>query len=328
LGLYAHRRPATAGKLEPKTKLEEKSAAKAERKSATAASGASDERAFQLYGAMLLMRRFDERAAARGWCDPAHAALFRGEEAASGGAILALGKGDYVVSAYREHGHRIAAGADAKIATAYRCGKIAPDAIRQADDDLHFAGGSALASGAMAVAVGLGLALAYRETRHAVCCIFGDEMLAQGAFHEALNLAALWNLPVVFVCENNFHPMGTLADNAVCQEELYRLAASYKIPGTRVDGMEVIEVHAAAAEALERARAGAGPTLVEAVTYRPRDSPAENRIALERDPIATVRRRMIDQGRRAAARLDQIDREVERILDDAAAFADRLAPCR
>ncbi len=199
------------------------------------ASSVSAERACELYRAMQLMRRFDERAAALGQRDPAHASLYRGEEATSAGAILALVKGDYLASAYRGHGHRLAAGADAKIATAYRSGKISRDAIADADADLHFSD----APDALGIAIGLGLSIAYRETQHAVCCIFGDDLLSQGAFHEALNLASLWNLPVVFVCENNFFAMGTITDNAVFQERLHQLAAPYKMPGTRVDGMEV-----------------------------------------------------------------------------------------
>lgn len=284
----------------------------------------STERAFDLYRAMRLTRRFDERAADFGWSDSAHATVYQGEEATSAGAILALGKGDYLVSAYREHGHRIAAGADAKIAIAYRSGKISHDAIAEVDANSRFAAG---APDALALATGIGLSIACQEARHAVCCMFGDEILPQGAFHEALNLASLWSLPVVFVCENNFSAMGTMTDNAVCQEELYRLAAAYKMPGTRVDGMEVLEVHAAVAEALERARAGEGPSLVEAVTYRPISSPGD-RIALERDPIATTRRRMIDQAAGAAARLDQIDLDIERVLAEAGAFANSLPLCR
>ena len=283
----------------------------------------STQRAFELYRAMRLMRRFDERAAALGPSDPTHASLYRGEEATSAGAILALGKGDYLASEYREHGHRLAAGADAKIAMAYRCGKISRDAISEVDADLRFAH----TPGALALATGLGLSIAYDEAPHAVCCIFGDELLSQGVFHEALNLASLWTLPVVFVCENNFFAMGTLTDNAVCQEELHRIAASYKMPGTRVDGMEVLEVHAAVALALERARAGAGPSLIEAVTYRPSGSRGEQ-IAHERDPLATTRRRMLDQSGGAAARLAQIDADIEQVLDEAAAFAASLPPCR
>ncbi len=272
---------------------------------------------------MLLMRRFDERATALGHDDPAHANLYRGEEATSAGAILALSKGDYFASAYREHAHRLAAGADAKIATAYRSGKISRDAIAEADADLHFSE----APDALGIAIGLGLSIAYREIQRAVCCIFGDGLLSQGAFHEALNLASLWNLPVAFVCENNFFAMGTITDNAVFQERLHQLAAPYKMPGTRVDGMEALEVHAAVTEALGRARAGEGPSLVEAVTYRPRGAHGD-RIAPERDPIATMRRRMIDEGGIAAARLDQIDGDIERLLDEAAAFAGNLPPCR
>ncbi|MHB8384154.1 MAG: thiamine pyrophosphate-dependent enzyme, partial [Candidatus Binataceae bacterium] len=202
------------------------------------------------------------------------------------------------------------------------------DAIAEFDADLHFAAGATVASHSMAIAAGLGLSITYNEEQRAVCCIVGDDVLSQGAFHETLNLASLWNLPVVFVCENNFFAMGTLTDNAVCQEELHRLAASYKMSGIRVDAMEVLEIHAAAVDALERARSGAGPSLIEAVTYRPNGSPEENRIALERDPIATARRRMIDQSDDAQARLDQIDHEIERVLDAAAAFAHSLPRCR
>jgi TPP-dependent pyruvate/acetoin dehydrogenase alpha subunit len=296
---------------------------KAAEKSESNESAVSAERAFELYRAMQLMRRFDERAAALSLIDPTHASLYRGEEATSAGAILALVKGDHLASSYRGHGHRLAAGADAKIATAYRSGKISRDAIAEADADLHFSD----APGALGIAIGLGLSIAYRETRQAVCCIFGDDLLSQGAFHEALNLASLWSLPVVFVCENNFFAMGTISDNAVCQERLHQLAASYKMPGTRVDGMEALEVHAAVAEALGRARAGEGPSLVEAVTYRPGGS-QEDRIAPERDPIATIRRRMIDRADDAAARLDQIEGDIERLLDEAADFAGNLPPCR
>jgi len=296
---------------------------KAAEKTETNASDVSAERDCELYRAMQLMRRFDERAAALSYNDPSHASLYRGEEATSVGAILALGKGDYLASAYRGHGHRVAAGADVKIATAFRSGKISRDAIADADADLHFS----YSPDALAIAIGLGMSIAYRETQHAVCCIFGDDLLSQGAFHEALNLASLWTLPVVFVCENNFFAMGTITDNAVCQERLHQLAASYKMAGTRVDGMEALEVHAAVTEALGRARAGEGPSLVEAVTYRPRAS-REDRIALERDPIATLRRRMIDRDGNAAARLDQIDAEIERLLDEATVFAGNLLPCR
>lgn len=297
---------------------------RAEKPSGANTAAISAERAFELYRAMRLMRRFDERAVTLGLADSNHATLCRGEEATAAGAILARAKSDCIVSAYRAHGHRIAAGADAKIAMAYRRGKISRDAIADADADLHFVGGT---PDALAIATGLGLSIAYREAQRAVCCIFGDEILSQGSFHEALNLASLWTLPVVFVCENNFFAMGTITDNAVCQEQLHRLAASYKIAGTRVDGMEVLEVHAAVAEALARARAGEGPSLVEAVTYRPGGAHGD-RIALERDPIATTRQRMIDQAGDAAARLDQIDGEIERLFDEATIFAESLPPCR
>ena len=162
-----------------------------------------------------------------------------------------------------------------------------------------------------------GLSILYKEEPEVVCCFFGDGALPQGAFHESLNMASLWKLPVIFICENNFYGMGTMVQNAICQEELYRFAEPYKMPGVRVDGMDVLEVYRAATEAAAHAREGDGPSLIEAVTYRFRghsmSDPAEyrsrreERIWQERDPIKNLRRKMLHDGRanRSAPRRDR-----------------------
>jgi TPP-dependent pyruvate/acetoin dehydrogenase alpha subunit len=182
------------------------------------------------------------------------------------------------------------------------------------------------------IATGLGLSINYREEAEVVCCFFGDGAVPQGAFHESLNMASLWKLPVIFVCENNFYGMGTMVQNAICQEELYRFADPYKIPGVRVDGMDVIEVYAAVSEAAARAREGKGPSLIEAITYRFRGhsmsdpaeyrSKREERIWQERDPLKRFRILLMHERRLAPATLDAIDQEVTAVVDDAVKFAD------
>jgi len=186
--------------------------------------------------------------------------------------------------------------------------------------------------GGLPLADGLALSIQYKEEQEIVCCFFGDGALPQGAFHESLNMASLWKLPVVFICENNFYGMGTLVQNAICQEELYRFAEPYKMPGVRVDGMDVLEVYTAVAEAAARAREGDGPSLIEAVTYRFRGhsmsdpgeyrSKREERIWQERDPLKRFRRKLLVERRITDARLNQIEEEVNAEIEDAVKFAD------
>ncbi|MGH7813073.1 MAG: pyruvate dehydrogenase (acetyl-transferring) E1 component subunit alpha [Candidatus Binataceae bacterium] len=293
-----------------------------------------------LYRRMTLIRQFEEKTAemysrgkVTGFCH-----LYAGEEAVAVGAISALNDKDYVVSTYREHGHCIAKGADPRVVMAELFGKETGishgrgGSMHLFDPDLRFMGGYAIVGGGLPIAAGLAFSVKYNEGPEVVCCFFGDGALPQGAFHESLNIAALWNLPLIFICENNFYGMGTLVQNAICQEELYRFAEPYKIPGVRVDGMDVLEVYGAAMEAVARARNGDGPSLIEAVTYRYRGhsmsdpaeyrSKREERIWQERDPIKNMRRRLIGERQVAEARLDEIDREVAAQIEDAVKFAD------
>ncbi|MGH7907490.1 MAG: pyruvate dehydrogenase (acetyl-transferring) E1 component subunit alpha, partial [Candidatus Binataceae bacterium] len=294
----------------------------------------------ELYRRMTLIRRFEDKVAEMytrgkitGFCH-----LYAGEEAVAGGAIYALYDKDYVVSTYREHGHCLAKGATARSVMAELFGRSTGishgrgGSMHLFDPARRFMGGYAIVGGGLPIAVGLGLSIAYKEEPEVVCCFFGDGALPQGAFHEALNMASLWKLPVIFICENNFYGMGTLVQNAICQEELYRFAEPYKMPGVRVDGMDVLEVYEATLEAAARAREGDGPSLIEAVTYRFRGhsmsdpveyrSKREERIWQERDPIKRLRRRMLNEHRTTEAKLEAIEQDVTAVIDDAVKFAD------
>jgi pyruvate dehydrogenase E1 component alpha subunit len=294
----------------------------------------------EIYRLMSLIRRFEDKVAEMytrgkitGFCH-----LYAGEEAVAVGAIHGLYDKDYVVSTYREHGHCLAKGASARVVMAELFGKSTGiskgrgGSMHLFDPVLRFMGGYAIVGGGLPIATGLGLSIAYRGDPEVVCCFFGDGALPQGAFHESLNMASLWKLPVIFVCENNFYGMGTLVQNAICQEELYRFADPYKIPGVRVDGMDVIEVYAAVSEAATRAREGKGPSLIEAITYRFRGhsmsdpaeyrSKREERIWQERDPIKRFRNLLLHERRVAPGVLERIDQEESAVVDDAVKFAD------
>ena len=296
----------------------------------------------ELYRRMTLLRRFEEKVAglhSRGKI-PGHFDLYAGEEAVGVGAICALDLVDHVVSTYRQYGHCLAKGAAPRAVMAELFGKQTGisrgrgGAMHLLDRDLRFVG--AIGAGGLPIAAGLALAVQYQAGPEVVCCLFGDIALSQGAFHEALNLASVWKLPIVFICENNFYGMGTFIDNSVCQEELYRFAEPYKMPGVRVDGMDVLNVYAALKDALVVARAGDGPSLIEAVTYRfrgaSRSNPGEDRAAREqliwreRDPIMNLRRRLLGEQSVAEATLDQVDHEVDATIDDAVKFAEESEP--
>ena len=293
-----------------------------------------------LYRRMVLIRRFEEKTAEMysrgkitGFCH-----LYAGEEAVAVGAISALYDKDYVVSTYREHGHCLAKGSSPRAVMAELFGKATGlsrghgGSMHLFDPNMRFMGGYAIVGGGLPIATGLGLSVRYREEPEVVCCFFGDGALPQGAFHESLNLASLWKLPVVFICENNFYGMGTMVQNAICQEELYRFAEPYKMPGVRVDGMNVLDVYRAATEAATRAREGDGPSLIEAVTYRFRghsmSDPAEyrsrreERIWQDRDPIKNLKRKLLNDNRVTEARLGEIDQEVTAVIEDAVKFAE------
>jgi pyruvate dehydrogenase E1 component alpha subunit len=234
------------------------------------------DRAVALLRAMVLIRRFEEKSAElytvgkiRGFLH-----LYIGEEAVAVGAMQALTRDDNIVATYREHGQALARGVPAGAIMAEMYGK-ANGCSRGRGGSMHlfdvsrrFYGGHAIVGGGLPVAVGLALADAMQRRTAITACFFGDGAVAEGEFHESLNLAALWRLPVLFLCENNLYAMGTALARHQAQTDVVRKADADGVPGEAVDGMDVLAVEAATRHAVEAVRAGEGPRLVELRTYR------------------------------------------------------------
>ena len=233
----------------------------------------------ELYGlleSMLLIRRFEERCVElysatkiRGFLH-----LYIGEEAVAAGAMRALGPGDAVVSTYREHGHALARGVAAGRVMAELYGKCEGSSggrggsMHIFDAATRFYGGHAIVGGGLPVAAGLALADKLSDRRRVTACFFGDGAVAEGVFHETMNLAALWKLPVLFLCENNLYAMGTRLERYESQPDLHLKAESYGLPARVVDGMDVLAVRDASRDAAAAVRAGGGPRFLELRTYR------------------------------------------------------------
>lgn len=225
---------------------------------------------------MLRIRRFEERCAElyglgkiRGFLH-----LYIGEEACAVGAVRALEPEDAIVATYREHGHALVRGIPAGAIMAEMYGKQEGcsggrgGSMHLFDARTRFYGGNAIVGGGMPLAAGLALADKLLERNRVTACFFGEGAIAEGAFHESMNLAALWRLPVVFFCENNFYAMGTALSRSESQTDLCAKAASFKVPTLRVDGMDAVAVHEGAKEAVRQVRSGQGPFFVEFQTYR------------------------------------------------------------
>ena len=231
----------------------------------------------ELYSRMLLIRRFEEACARlymqgkiRGFLH-----LYIGQEAIAVGSISSLEPEDYVVSHYRDHGHALAKGMDPDVIMAELFGKATGcsggkgGSMHLFDVTKKFLGGYAIVGGQLPIAVGLALSIKYQRGTGVVLCFFGDGAVNQGEFHEALNLASIWKLPVVFMLENNLYGMGTHVDQTHAGgRDIYLVAESYKIPAAQIDGMDLVAVKDAVGEALTKVRAGGGPVFLEAMAYR------------------------------------------------------------
>ncbi len=238
--------------------------------------GFERERGLRLLREMLRIREFEDRCAElygaghiRGFLH-----LCDGEEAIAVGVMQVLGPGDAIVSTYREHGHALARGIAMGPLMAELYGKRTGcsggrgGSMHVFDAATRFYGGNAIVGGGLPLAVGLGLAEKLRGTRNVSACFFGEGAAAEGEFHESMNLAALWRLPVLFICENNLYAMGTALARSESQTDIQAKAAAYDVRAAAVDGMDVLAVEQAAREAVEQARAGRGPVLLEMRTYR------------------------------------------------------------
>lgn len=230
----------------------------------------------QMLRDMLLARAFEERAAEEYTLGniAGFLHLYPGEEAVAVGVLHAAEPADYVVTTYREHVHALVRGISANAVMAELFGKKTGcsggmgGSMHLFDRERRFMGGYAIVGETFPVATGIGYAIALRDLPEAVICFFGDGAVNQGAFHESLNMAALWKLPVLFVCENNHYQIGTEIHRHSAVVEVYKRAAGYRIPAQRIDGMDVLAVHRATQEALAQIRAGNGPQLLECETYR------------------------------------------------------------
>ncbi|SNR91148.1 pyruvate dehydrogenase (acetyl-transferring) E1 component subunit alpha [Actinomadura mexicana] len=292
------------------------------------------------YRQMLLIRRFEERAARAyteakigGYCH-----LNLGEEATVVGLMAALRPTDYLFTNYREHGYALAKGIGAERVMAELYGRSTGvskgwgGSMHLFDAEARLLGGYGIVGGQVPLAAGAALAVSYKGGDEVVMCQMGDGTTAIGAFHESLNIAALWNLPVVFVVINNGLGMGTTVENSAAEPELYRRGAAYRTESLRVDGTDVLAVRDAARTAVERARAESRPYLLETVSPRLKGhsvvDPARYRSKEEKealkaaDPLARMALDLADAGILSADDRDRLDAEVTAEIDAAAAFAD------
>jgi pyruvate dehydrogenase E1 component alpha subunit len=318
---------------------------KTRRKPGTAA-GSDDsvtpELRHELLRSMLLQRRFEERCAEAyalgrigGFCH-----LYIGQEATGTGAIAALRDDDYVITTYRDHGQAIARGMSPRTIMAELFGRADGSArgkggsMHLFDRSLNFLGGHGIVGGHVPLAAGVGFAIKYRGGDQVCLCFMGESVVNTGAFHEALNMAALWKLPVVFLIENNRYGMGTALERASSINDIYMRAASYDMPRAWVDGQDVLAVRTATLEAVARARTESIPTLLEVRTYRfmghsmsdavsgTYRTKAELEEYMKRDPIMVLRMQMQDAGEIDDARVTKLDEELKAVVQDAWDFAE------
>jgi pyruvate dehydrogenase E1 component alpha subunit len=294
-----------------------------------------------LLGRMLLIRRFEEKAAQMyglkkigGFCH-----LYIGQEAAAVGAIGAIDLSrDYTVGAYRDHGYALACGMDPKALMAELFGKATGvskgkgGSMHFFDAGRHMFGGNGIVGAQIPVATGVALKCHYRRDGGVVLCWFGDGAIHQGSFHESLNMARIWNLPIIYICENNQYGMGTDFRRVSSVTDFVVMGASYGIPGKQVNGMDVQEVYREVGEAAARVKAESTPVFLEIKTYRYRghsmSDPAKYRTPEElesykkQDPILIMKTRMEESGNLTAAQYEAMDASCKSVCEEAVKFAE------
>ena len=300
----------------------------------------SKDTALSMYRHMYLIRRFEERAAQaytqgkiNGFCH-----LYIGQEAVAVGVSEALRPNDYQISAYRDHGYPLTRGADPGMvmaelfgrATGYCKGK--GGSMHIFDVEHYILGGYGIVGGQIPLAAGTAFASKYRGEDRVTVCYFGEAAANQGAFHETLNMASKWSLPIIFLCENNRYGMGTAFARVSPLPEVYKRAAAYGIRGEPVDGMDVLKVYEAVKDCAAYARSGKGPVLLEANTYRYRGhsmsdaatyrTKAEVEQERKGDPIPKLRQYCVEQLKIPESEFEKIDAEVKATIDAAVKFAD------
>jgi pyruvate dehydrogenase E1 component alpha subunit len=303
-------------------------------------SGLDKDHLLELYRQMLLIRRFEEKSAEvyvagkiGGFCH-----LYIGQEAVGVGAISAIRQDDYVLASYREHGLALAKGMSARsimaelFGKATGCSKGKGGSMHMFDKSLGFLGGHAIVGGQIPLATGTAFATKYQGTDQVTLCFFGEAAVNQGAFHESLNMAQLWKLPCIYICENNQYGMGTSLARAMSLQNIAQKACAYEMASEFVDGMDVLAVREATQRAVERARKDYLPTLLEIRTYRfmghSMSDPGNYRTRAEiekyqeRDPIKLFSASLLEEKIVEQKALDEIDRQVREEVEDSLRFAD------
>jgi pyruvate dehydrogenase E1 component alpha subunit len=292
------------------------------------------------YEIMLLQRRFEEKTGQlygmqkiRGFCH-----LYIGQEAVSAGCMTAIRDDDNMITAYRDHGLAIAKGITPRACMAELYGK-ATGCTKGKGGSMHFFskehrffGGHGIVGGQIGLGAGIAFAEQYKGTDSVTLCFFGDGAARQGILHETFNMAMLWKLPVIFICENNFYAMGTSVERTSNVLDIYKLADAYDMPGDSVDGMRPEDVHQAVERAARRARDGEGPTLLEIKTYRFKghsmSDPAKYRTKEEleefklKDPIEHVLQVIRTEGYATETEIEAIQDKVKMVVDDSVEFAE------
>src|SRR5438270_5265665 len=304
--------------------------------------GVDAETAKQLLHEMMLIRRFEEKAAENYALGKIGGFLHLsiGEEAVAVGVTSALRSDDYAISTYREHGHCLAKGSDPRRAMAELFGRSGGlskgkgGSMHLFDTTVNFLGGHAIVGAHLPLAAGVGFGIKYRGGDQVVACYFGDGAVPEGEFHEAMNLAALWKLPVIFICENNRYAMGTSLERALAETEIWKFGRSYNMPSEAVDGMDVLAIRDVVGQAVARARVDGTPSLIEARTYRfrghsmrdPAGAVYRTKEEVEReklrDPIALFRDRALKAGVLSEDDAKKIEKDVNDLVDEAVAFAE------
>ncbi len=304
-------------------------------------SGLTRTQLLEMHYTMTLLRRFEEKSAeeyTRGKIG-GFMHLYIGQEAVGVGSMAALRPTDKITCSYREHGHAIAKGMHPNAVMAELFGKITGcskgkgGSMHMWSNEHGILGGNGIVAAQLPIATGLAFAAQYQGLDIVIACYFGDGAVDEGAFHEALNIAALWKLPIVFICENNQYSMGMAVEKAWAVNNLLPRAAAYNMPGEVVDGMNVLAVYEATHRAVEHARSGEGPMLLEIKTYRFRGhsmtDPAYYRTREEehewrnsRDPIGIFEKLLLDHGIGAQTEFDANDEKATQAAEDAADFAE------
>ncbi len=290
---------------------------------------------------MLLIRRFEEKSSKMyglrkigGFCH-----LYIGQEASAVGSIAALDlKKDYVLTAYRDHGHALACGMDPRVLMAELYGKSTGcsrgkgGSMHFFDAEKHFLGGNGIVGAHIPIATGVGLKIVTKDEDGVVLCYFGDGAIHQGSFHESLNMAKIWNLPVVYICENNQYGMGTEFKRVSAVDDFSVMGASYGIEGKQVNGMDVLEVYGELSKTVEKTRREKIPSFIEVRTYRYKghsmSDPAKYRSKeelesyKEQDPILILKTLMIERKMLTEEGYKKLDKELRSICDEAVKFAE------